>query len=131
MPLPYPVIRVRLVLKPDANVVVADGDGLAGIGSEGIYHAAVDDPDDFVFEFVFFIGELSQQATLFVVNVVIFGEISGIKEEVLEGLGVELVGRRADLEATHQGLEDKVVEISGVGEGAHGFWLWFSEKESL
>jgi hypothetical protein len=36
------------------------------------------------------------------------------------GLGLQRTGRRADLEAAHQGLEEEVVKIGGVSERTHG-----------
>lgn len=124
VPLPYTIIRTRFFVKPDANVVLSNSDGLAGVGFQGIGLAAKDDSDDFLFEFGFFFGELSFAAIILVVFVVVVvvvvGEICGFEEEVLEGLGVERVGGRADLEATHKGLEEEVIEVGGVGEGGHG-----------
>lgn len=117
MPLPYSIIRTCILVKPDANMVLADGDSLARVRFEGISISAEDYPDNFLLELGFFFGELGLVATIVVV---IVGEIGGIKEEVLEGLGVERVGWRADLEATHQSLEEEVVEIGGVVERAHG-----------
>ena len=124
MPLPYPVIRTRFLVKPDTNVVLTDSHGLTRVGFQRIGLATKDDPDDFLFEPGFFFGELGFATTILTVVfvvIVVVGEIGGFEEEVFEGLSVERVGGgcgggRADLEATHESLEEEIVEVGGVGE---------------
>lgn len=139
VPLPDPIIRTRFLVKPDANVVLADRDGLARIGFEGFGVAGEDDPDDLPLELGLFFGELG-----FVLVVVGGGEVGGVEEQVFEGLGEEGGvggGWGSDLEATHEGLEHEVVEVGGAGEGAHdigfldfrsrGFRLWRTSPRSI
>nr|GMD45087.1 hypothetical protein GOBAR_DD21952 [Ipomoea batatas] len=58
VPLPDAIIRVLVLVKPYAYVVLADCHGLAGIGLERIGAAAVDCADDLLLELGFFSGEL-------------------------------------------------------------------------
>lgn len=122
VPLPDPIVRTRFLVKPDANVVLANRDGLTRIGLERIGLAAENDPDDLPLELGFFLGELG----LVLVVVFVAGEIGGVEEKVFEGLGEEgvVVSWGSDLEPAHEGLEHEVVEVGGAGEGAHDR-VWF------
>lgn len=129
VPLPDPIVRTRFLVKPDADVVLANRDGLTRIGLERIGLAAENDPDDLPLELGFLLGELG----LVLVVVVVAGEIGGVEEKVFEGLGEEgvVVSWRSDLEPAHEGLEHEVVEVGGAGEGAHDrvwFGIWVSNK---
>lgn len=117
VPFPNSIIRVLLLVKPDAYVVLADGDGLAGIGFEGIGVSGENNADNLLLELGFLFSELR-----FVVVVVVVGEIGGIEEKVFEGLGEKgiVVVWGPDLESAHESLEEKIIEIRGVAEGAHG-----------
>lgn len=130
VPLPDPIVRTRFLVKPDANVVLANRDGLTRIGLERIGLAAENDPDDLPLELGFLLGELG---LVLVVVVVVAGEIGRVEEKVFEGLGEEgvVVSWGSDLEPAHEGLEHEVVEVGGAGEGAHDrvwFGIWVSNK---
>lgn len=130
VPLPDAVIRALLLVESDAHVVVADGHGLAGVGAEAVGVAGEDEADDLLLEPGLLLGEEGLVAVVFgsvVVFVVVVGEGGGVEEEeIFEGfMGKEwvvvMVGR-ANLEPTHQGLEEEVVQVCvGVHERAHFF----------
>ncbi|KAL6998307.1 hypothetical protein U1Q18_008432 [Sarracenia purpurea var. burkii] len=98
-------------------MVIADRNGLAGIGFQGFNVAAEDRSDDLFLELGFFFRELGFSVVVFVFVGV--GETGGVEEEIFEAL-IEEGGREgilwADLESSHQGLEEKVVEIGGAVE---------------
>uniref|UniRef100_A0A2P2MC44 Uncharacterized protein LOC103427566 isoform X3 n=1 Tax=Rhizophora mucronata TaxID=61149 RepID=A0A2P2MC44_RHIMU len=106
MPLPHPILGSWFLMKPEANVMLADGNCLARVGFQSIGLTRSDNPDDFLLELQFFPGELGFGAGGVVVRLV--GDIiKGVEKEIFERRRNRMVvvgGRRADLEAAHQGL---------------------------
>lgn len=58
VPLPNPVIRASFLLETDADMVLSDGDSLAGIRFEFFDFAAENCADDFFLEPGFFLSKL-------------------------------------------------------------------------
>lgn len=58
VPLPNPAIGTPFLAAADADVVFADHNGLAGIGSEGIGVAGEDGADDLSLDPGFFFGDV-------------------------------------------------------------------------
>lgn len=95
-------------------MVVVDGNSLTGVGFQRVDFPRKDDPDNFFFELGFLFGELG------FVGIIGLGEIDGVEKDVFEGLGEKRGGgRRTDLESSQQALEEEIVEVCGVAEGAH------------
>lgn len=124
VPLPNAIFRPFLLVKPDADMVVADGDGLAGVGAELGRFAGKDEADDLLLEAGLLLGEEGFVVVVLVVVVVVVffvGGGGGEEEEVVEGfVGEEVLG--ANLEPAHQSLEEEIVKVGAgdaVGEGAH------------
>lgn len=125
VPLPDTVVGAGLLMESDAYVVFADGDGIAGVGFEGIGLAGENPTDDLLFELGFFFGEMGLVGFFFFF-VVVVGEVGIGGEEIFEGFREEGVGveiRRADLELTHEALEEEALVFHGVfavERGGHG-----------
>lgn len=108
-------------------MVVVDGNSLTGVGFQRVDFPRKDDPDNFFFELGFLFSELG------FVGIIGFGigEIGGVEKDVFEGLSEKRGGggSRTDLESSQQGLEEEIVEVCGVAEGAHrqgekgGVWI--------
>ncbi|KAL5846671.1 hypothetical protein ACOSQ3_010195 [Xanthoceras sorbifolium] len=111
VPLPDPIIRTRLLVEPDADVVFFYGDGLARVGFEQVDLPEENGLDDFLFELGFFFGKLGFARVIIIIGRI--GEVGCIEEQVFEGLVREDGAIRwTDLEATHQILEEEIVKIS-------------------
>lgn len=126
VPLPDTVVGAGLLMESDAYVVFADGDGIAGVGFEGIGLAGENPTDDLLFELGFFFGEMGLVGFFFFFFVVVIvGEVGIGGEEIFEGFREEGVGveiRRADLELTQEALEEEALVFHGVFavERGHG-----------
>lgn len=97
-------------------MVVVDGNNLTGVGSQRVDFPRKDGPDNCFFELGFLFSELG------FVGIIGVGirEIGGVEKDVFEGLGEKRGGgSRTDLESSQQGLEEEIVEVCGVAEGAH------------
>lgn len=77
VPLPNAVLRPFLLVKPDADMVVADGDGLAGVGAELGRFAGEDEADDLLLEAGLLLGEEGFVVVVLVVVVVVFFVVGG------------------------------------------------------
>ncbi|KAL2502874.1 Uncharacterized protein Fot_36722 [Forsythia ovata] len=90
MPLPDPVIRPSILVKPDTNMVLTDHHSLTRVGLQSFAFATEDCADDLLFQLGFFLSQLrlgGGREFVFTVGIGI-GEVEEIvgEEKVFEGL---------------------------------------------